>query len=112
MVPSKELLHFYEMPFFEVPRRLIALRQVVVKQGIAYVPSSSMMLILAKKFKNDLLTSLDAAFQGLPTALSDPRVGSFLHDLQEHGMHLLVAPKPSTDAVGEKLSLDNFEELL
>lgn len=45
-------------------------------------------------------------------ALSDPRVGQFLRDLQAYGMQLLVAPKSNVENVGEKLTLQNFEELL
>lgn len=83
-----------------------------MQQGTAYVPSSAMKLILAKKFKDTLANSLDVAFQGLPAALADPRVGGFLRELTEHGMQLLVGSKTSTDEVSEVLSLDNFESLL
>jgi len=71
-----------------------------------------MKLIIAKKFKDTLSAGLDVAFQGLSTALADARIGSFLRDLQAYGMHLLVASKSSADDVGEKLTLDNFEELM
>jgi len=103
---------FYEMPFFEIYPSLIAHRKVVVHQGQAFVPSSDMKLILAARFKERLNAGLDAAFQGLPVALSDPRIGSFLRLLQDHGMQLLVAPKSSSEDPGEKLSLENFEEML
>jgi DNA primase large subunit len=104
--------NFYEMPFFEAHPTLIAGRKVVVLDGLAYVPSSALKLIIAGKFKEELHASLDVAFNGLPTALADPRVGAFLRLLQEYGMQLLVAPKSKSQDVGEKLSLDNFEELL
>eukprot|EP00440_Ansanella_granifera_P032179 gb/GFBE01034925.1/.p1 GENE.gb/GFBE01034925.1/~~gb/GFBE01034925.1/.p1 ORF type:complete len:511 (+),score=140.33 gb/GFBE01034925.1/:1-1533(+) len=104
--------HFYEMPFTEVTPTLIAGRRVVLQRGKAYVPSGALKLILAKKFKDTLTASLDMAFQGLPMALADPRVGGFIRDLQEYGMQLLVAPKSSDEDVGEKLTLSNFEELL
>uniref|UniRef100_A0A7S4Q686 DNA primase large subunit C-terminal domain-containing protein n=1 Tax=Alexandrium monilatum TaxID=311494 RepID=A0A7S4Q686_9DINO len=104
--------NFYEMPFFEVPSSLLSSRRVVLHGGNAYVPASALKLILAKKFKDRLHSFMDIAFQGLPTALSDPRIGGFLRDLQEYGMQLLVAPKSSADDPGDKLSLDNFEEYL
>jgi len=104
---------FYEMPFFEVHPSLISRRQVVVKGGTAFVPSSALKIILAGKFKERVSASLDVAFNGLPAALSDPRVGGFLRLLQDHGLQLLVAPKSSSnDDVGEKLTLENFEEFL
>lgn len=103
---------FYEMPFFEVSPSLISSRRVVIHGGSAYVPSSAMKLILAKLFKDQLNATLDVAFHGLPTALSDPRIGGFLRDLQEYGMQLLVAPKSSADDPGDKLTLDNFEEYM
>jgi len=105
--------NFYEMPFQEVTPSLIAGRRVVLQGGKAYVPSSALKLILAKRFKDLLTASLDVAFQGLPVALADPRVGGFLRDLQEFGMQLMVAPKSSSDEdLGEQLSLANFEELM
>jgi len=91
---------------------LIASRRVIVKGGNAYVPSGAVKLILAKKFRDRLGAGLDAAFQGLPMALSDPRVGGFLRNLQEYGLQLLVAPKSNSEDPGEKLGLDNFEEFL
>lgn len=106
--------NFYLMPFYEVDPKLIASRRIVIVGGNAYVPSVALKLILAKKFKDELAGSLDVAFQGLPTALADPRIGGFLRDLQEYGMHLLVAPKASTSVedIGETLTLANFEEVL
>mmetsp|Transcript_15094 Transcript_15094/g.44047 ORF Transcript_15094/g.44047 Transcript_15094/m.44047 type:complete len:513 (+) Transcript_15094:78-1616(+) len=103
---------FYEMPFYEVTPNLIGSRRVIVHGGIAYVPSSALKLILAKNFKDQLTTSLDVAFNGLPTALGDPRIGGFLRDLQDYGMQLLVAPKSSADDPGDKLSVENFEEYM
>jgi DNA primase large subunit len=100
---------FYEMPFFEVSPNLISTRRVVVRGGVAYVPSSALKLILAKLFKDRLTATLDVAFQGLPTALADPRVGGFLRDLQQYGMQLLVAPKSNTDDPCDQLTLENFE---
>merc|ERR1712070_1307068 len=56
---------------------------------------------------------LDVAFNGLPAALADPRVGGFLRMLQDHGMQMLVVPKVAvSEDAGEKLTLENFEELL
>mmetsp|Transcript_29831 Transcript_29831/g.80760 ORF Transcript_29831/g.80760 Transcript_29831/m.80760 type:complete len:508 (-) Transcript_29831:114-1637(-) len=104
--------HFYEMPFFEVPPNLLSGRRVVVSGGNAFVPSSALKLILARKFKDRLTSFMDVAFQGLPVALSDPRIGGFLRDLQEYGMQLLVAPKSSAEDPGDKLTLDKFEEYL
>lgn len=104
--------NFYEMPFQEVTPGLISGRRVVISAGVAYVPASALKLILAKRFRDSLASTMDAAFQGLPTALADPRVGSFLHHIQEHGMTLCVAAKPTSDAAAEKLGLDNFEELM
>merc|ERR1719316_354760 len=69
-------------------------------------------LILAGRFKESLAAGLEVAFAGLPAALADPRVGGFLRLLQDHGLQLLVASKSGSDAPGEKLSLDNFEEFL
>lgn len=103
--------NFYEMPFAEVSPNLIAQRKVVVQRGVAYVPSSALKLILAKRFRDQLSASLDVAFQGLPMALSDPRIGGFLRDLQEYGMQLLVAPKSNSDELAENLTLENFEEM-
>jgi DNA primase large subunit len=103
---------FYEMPFHEVHPSLVAGRKVVVKDGIAYVPSCALKLMIAAKFKERLSASLEAAQQGLPMALADPRVGGFLKLLQEQGMQLLVAPKSCGEDVGERLSMDNFEALL
>jgi len=104
--------NFYEMPFTEVTPNLIAQRRVVIMRGTAYVPASALKLILAKRFRDALSESLDVAFQGLPIALSDPRIGGFLRDLQDHGMQLLVAPKSSSDELAEKLALENCEEML
>lgn len=103
---------FYEMPFFDVSPHLISSRRVVVLNGKAYVPQSALKTIISKMFKDELSQSLDVAFQGLPVALADPRVGGFLKDMQTYGMQLLVAPESSSENVGEKLSLGNFEELL
>jgi DNA primase large subunit len=104
---------FYEMPFQDVTPSLIASRKVVLKAGKAFVPAGAMKLILSKRFKDLLTASLDVAFQGLPLALADARVGGFLRDVQEYGMQLMVAKKPSSDEdIGEKLTLGNFEELL
>jgi len=100
---------FYEMSFFEVSPNLISTRRVLLRGGVAYVPSSEVKMILAKLFKDRLTTTLDVAFRGLPTALADPRVGGFLRDLQEYGMQLLVAPKSNTDNPGDQLTLENFE---
>jgi len=105
--------NFYEMPFQDVTPALISTRKVVLKLGKAFVPASAMKLILAKRFKDLLIASLDVAFQGLPLALADARVGGFLRDVQEYGMQLMVAKKPSSDEeIGEKMTLGNFEELL
>eukprot|EP00929_Paragymnodinium_shiwhaense_P021853 TRINITY_DN14134_c0_g1_i1.p1 TRINITY_DN14134_c0_g1~~TRINITY_DN14134_c0_g1_i1.p1 ORF type:complete len:504 (-),score=145.29 TRINITY_DN14134_c0_g1_i1:288-1799(-) len=104
--------NFYEMPFFEVHPSLLSSRKVVVQGGKAYVPSSALQLILVGKFKECLNAALDAAFQGLPDVLADPRVGGFLRIVQDHGMQLGVAPKPKNTDGGVKLSLDNFNELL
>jgi len=76
------------------------------------VPSSALKTILAKKYKEALSAGLDTAFQGLPVALSDPRVGVFLQYLQEYGMQLLVGRAKSSEDSGEKLTLGNFEELV
>ncbi|OLP98385.1 putative DNA primase large subunit [Symbiodinium microadriaticum] len=118
---------FYAMPFTEVPPAFIAGRRVVVKKGKAYVPASSLKMIVAKKFKDvvrswlaewpkalteDLLAaSLDVAFQGIHMALADPRVGLFLRQLQEMGMQLVLPMRTSsTEEAGEKLNLGNFED--
>jgi len=103
---------FYEMPFFDIAPNLIRQRQVVIKLGKAFVPSSALKQILAVRFKEQLVAGLDTAFQCLPAVLADQRVGGFLRLIQDHGMQLLVAPKAGSDAPGEKLSLDNFEEFL
>lgn len=104
---------FYAMPFTEVPPAFIAGRRVVVKKGKAYVPASSLKMIVAKKFKDLLAASLDVAFQGIHMALADPRVGLFLRQLQEMGMQLVLPMRTSsTEEAGEKLNLGNFEELL
>lgn len=103
---------FYEMPFQEVHPQLIAARKVVLKRGVAYIPSSALKLILAARFKERLIEGLDVAFQGLPAALGEPRVGGFLRVLQDHGMQLLVAARSSSEEPCERLSLANFEELL
>lgn len=104
--------NFYEMPFFEVHPSLLSTRKVVVKGGMAYVPSSALQLILVGKFKECMNLALDAAFQGLQQVLADPRVGQFLRTVQDYGMQLGVAPKSKTTDGGEKLSLENFDELL
>mmetsp|Transcript_103156 Transcript_103156/g.280310 ORF Transcript_103156/g.280310 Transcript_103156/m.280310 type:complete len:517 (-) Transcript_103156:67-1617(-) len=104
--------NFYEMHFTDVSPNLISSRRVVLQDGRAYVPSSALKVILAKKFKEALLAGLDMAFQGLPAALSDPRVGGFLQSLQDYGMQLLVGKAKPQEDVGEKLSMGNFEELL
>lgn len=103
---------FYEMPFFEVHPNLISTRKVVIHQGKAFVPKEALKLILAARFKEHLVASLENAFNALPTILSEPRVGGFLRLLQDHGMQLLVASKSSSAEPGEKLSLENFEEFL
>jgi len=104
---------FYEMNFFDVPSNLIASRKIIISGGVGYIPSSALKLILASRFKDRLNEALDAAFNGLPAALEDPRVGGFLRMLSDHGMQMLVAPKVAvSDDAGEKLSLDNFEELM
>jgi len=103
---------FYEMPFFEIHPMLIAKRQVIIQQGKAFVPSSALKLILAGRFKEQLIVGLDNAFLCLPAVLADPRVGGFLRLLQDHGLQLLVAPKSGSDEPGEKLDLNNMEELL
>lgn len=104
---------FYELPFTDVPSNLIATRKIVVSGGMAYIPSSALKLILASRFKDRLNEGLDVAFNGLPAALADPRVGGFLRMLQDHGMQMLVAPKVAvSEDAGEKLSLENFEELM
>lgn len=51
--------------------------------GNAYVPSIALKQILAKRYRDALAGTLEVAFQGLPTALADPRIGGFLRDLQE-----------------------------
>jgi len=103
---------FYEMPFFEIHTALISTRKVVIHQGKAFVPSSALKLILAARFKEQLIIGLDNAFNSMPNVLADQRVGPFIRLLQDHGLQLLVAPKAGSEDVGEKLSLDNFEELL
>lgn len=104
---------FYLMPFYEVSPNLISSRKVVVHGGMAYVPSVALKQILAKKFKDHLAAAMDVAQQGLPAALDEPRIGSFIRDLQEYGMHLLVASTRNSNVedVGEKLTMANFEEL-
>jgi len=106
--------NFYLMPFYEVDPKLIGARKVVVQNGMAYVPSLALKSILAKKFRENLAATLEVAFQGLPTALADPRIGGFIRDLQDYGMHLLIAPKANTTSedIGETLTLENFEELM
>jgi DNA primase large subunit len=103
---------FYEMPFTDVAPTLIAARKVVLKQGKAFVPRSQLPVILAGRFRERLQVGMDRAFQGLDSVLMDPRVGGFIRVLQDHGMQMLVAPKSNSDDLGEKLSLDNFDELL
>ncbi|CAE7215898.1 Prim2, partial [Symbiodinium natans] len=104
---------FYEMPFTEVPPAFIAGRRVVLKKGKAFVPATSLKLIVAKKFKDLLSLSLDVAFQGLHLALADPRVGLFLRQLQEMGLQLVLPMRSSSQQEsGEQLSLGNFEEML
>lgn len=103
---------FYEMPFFEIHPSLISGRKVLIHQGKAFVPSSALKLILAARFKEHLNAGLDTAFVCLPDVLADPRVGGFLRLLQDHGLQLLVAPKSGSEEPSEKLSLDNFEDML
>lgn len=103
---------FYEMPFYEIHPSLIAGRKVVLHQGTAFIPSSALKLILAARFKDHLNAGLDTAFTALPEILADPRVGGFLKLLQDHGLQLLVAPKNAEGEIGEKLSLDAFEEMM
>merc|ERR1740123_2207815 len=73
-------LNFYEMPFYEVPPFLLAARKVVLHGGSAYVPSSALRTLLSKKFKDRLSVLMETAFQGLPTAMAEPRIGGFLRD--------------------------------
>lgn len=103
---------FYELPFQDLHPSLIASRKVVLKGGVAYVPSSAVKLILAGKFKANLAAGLEVAFQGLPAVLADPRIGGFLRLLQDHGLQLLVGTKSNKTDIGEKLTLNNFEEFL
>jgi len=104
---------FYLMPFYELDPMLVARRRVVVEGGLAYVPSNSLKMILAKRFKDALNASLDQAFQGLTSVMADPRIGGFIRDLQDYGMQLLVAPKAnSCEDVGIRLSLENMEQML
>merc|ERR1719336_2168564 len=69
---------FYLMPFYELDPRLIARRGVIVEGGRAYVPSNALKMILAKRFKDELNASMEKAFQGLASAMADPRIGGFL----------------------------------
>jgi DNA primase large subunit len=103
---------FYEMPFYDINPNLISTRKVVMKWGTAFVPTSALKLILASRFKERLNVGLDRAFQGLPSVMADPRVGGFIRILQDHGMQLLVAPKASSEDIGERLTPENFNELL
>lgn len=104
---------FFEMPFDQVPPSLISGRRVVLKKGRAMIPANALTLVAARTFKERVAASLEVAFQGLNTALSDPRVGFFIKSLQEHGMQLLVAPRSvASSEVGDKLTLDNFEVLM
>eukprot|EP00927_Polykrikos_kofoidii_P032070 TRINITY_DN27424_c0_g2_i1.p1 TRINITY_DN27424_c0_g2~~TRINITY_DN27424_c0_g2_i1.p1 ORF type:complete len:500 (-),score=108.87 TRINITY_DN27424_c0_g2_i1:64-1563(-) len=103
---------FYEMPFMEVHPSLVGSRRVVLRDGKAYVPGTAIKVILAGRFKERLNEALDVAYRALPNVIGDPRVGSFLRLLQDHGMQLLVATKSNSEDVGDKLSLENFEELM
>lgn len=103
---------FYEMPFGDVPASLLSGRRIVLHKGKAYVPQSSLKLILAARFKERLQEGLEEAFAGLPAALANPSVGPFLRMMQDHGLRLLIS-KPGSDSsedLGPQLSLENFEE--
>lgn len=102
---------YYEMPFAEVHPSLISGRKVVLQGGCAYVPSSALKIVLAGRFKDQIQGSWDQALRGLPSVLADPQVGDFMRGLVEQGM-LLVPTKPISNEVGERLSSNNFEELL
>mmetsp|Transcript_64407 Transcript_64407/g.153637 ORF Transcript_64407/g.153637 Transcript_64407/m.153637 type:complete len:522 (+) Transcript_64407:56-1621(+) len=105
--------HFYEMPFHQVSPHLISSRRVVLQRGKAYFPSSALRDILVARLKENLSTSLDTAFQNLEAALQDLRIGDFLRAVQHYGPQLLAAPKASSaEDVGEKLSTENFEEMM
>mmetsp|Transcript_70586 Transcript_70586/g.132089 ORF Transcript_70586/g.132089 Transcript_70586/m.132089 type:complete len:505 (-) Transcript_70586:99-1613(-) len=105
--------NFYEMPFHLVNPSLISGRRVVLRKGKAYFPSSALKEVLVTRLKEKLTAALDTAFQNLESALQDTSVGDFLRALQMYGPHLLVAPKSSTtEDVGVKLTVANFEEML
>uniref|UniRef100_A0A7S1AKC8 DNA primase large subunit C-terminal domain-containing protein n=1 Tax=Noctiluca scintillans TaxID=2966 RepID=A0A7S1AKC8_NOCSC len=103
--------NFYEMPFSALHPSLISSRRVVIRRGTAYVPSESLKLIVAAIFKDRLSKSLETAFHGFPVAIADPRIGEFMRLLQTYGLQLLGGSKSSED-LGEKLSLQNFDKLM
>ncbi|CAK9004530.1 unnamed protein product [Durusdinium trenchii] len=103
---------FYVMPFRAVPEKLISGRRVVLQRGKAYVPASLLKLVITKRFKENLAEALEVAFHGQHAALMDPRVGGFLRVLQDYGLQLVAGPRSSSEEPREKLSLQNFEELL
>ncbi|CAK0868441.1 unnamed protein product [Prorocentrum cordatum] len=64
--------NFYEMHFTDVSPNLISSRRVVLQDGRAYVPSSALKVILAKKFKEALLAGLDMACVLQPPSFLPP----------------------------------------
>mmetsp|Transcript_82201 Transcript_82201/g.232734 ORF Transcript_82201/g.232734 Transcript_82201/m.232734 type:complete len:376 (-) Transcript_82201:212-1339(-) len=68
---------FFKVPFAQA-LDLVAKRKVLVKGGMAYVPSSNVTSIVVARFRTNLSKSLLVAAQSFGAVAGDPRVGPLL----------------------------------
>jgi len=68
---------FFKVPFAQA-LDLVSKRKVLIKGGMAYVPSSNVTSIVVARFRTNLSKSLLVAAQSFGAVANDPRVGPLL----------------------------------
>ncbi|CUM65979.1 uncharacterized protein PRCAT00003633001 [Priceomyces carsonii] len=93
-IKTKE--NFIKLPFEKVPN-LVSSRQVYLKNGMAYIPSSLQLSLLALEFQEGLSQSLLRTLQSLPRLEEDDRLLPLLNNLSNNFSNIQYESAFGTD---------------
>ena len=97
---------FFLIHFTDCPPSLIARRAVVIKKGFAYLPDKEMPALLARKYKEHLISAMNIASGDKSSFMSDERISGIFKNI---GPTAQTSKKNYGNLNGaDRLNLSNF----
>lgn len=101
---------YFKVPFTEV-LDLVSKRAVFLHQGVAYVPETDLVSILASRFRAAMSQKLAVAYKSLPYVCQEERIRPILKKLENAYLGPSYGVGSGSDTQGCSISVDNIDDV-